>query len=73
VSDGKRLGQMLTRQPELVKSRNQEMIRRFVDYVTADGFAASSVVTRLERLTFETIVTEKSYGEVLSEQPGSAA
>ena len=45
----------------------REICRRFVDYVTADGFSAGSMVTRMERLKFETIVTGKSYREVLAE------
>ncbi len=71
VSDGQRLGRMMASEPELtevqVSEAGKEMIRRFVDYVTADGFGAGSMVTRMERLKFETIVSGKSYGEVLAE------
>jgi len=45
----------------------REFCRRFVDYVTADGFSVGQMVTRMERLKFETIVTGKSYREVLAE------
>ncbi len=71
MSNGKRLGRMMGTEPELIQVREdedgQEFIRRFVGYVTADGFDVSSMVTRMERLKFETIVGEKSYAEVLEE------
>lgn len=70
-SDGVRLGRMMASEPELTKraltEADREQIRRFVDYVTADGFDAGRIVTRMERLTFETIVTGKTYGEVLAD------
>jgi hypothetical protein len=68
---GKRLGQMMATEPELtevqVDDAGHEFTRRFVDYLTADGFGVGSMVTRMERLKFETIVTGKSYREVLTE------
>ena len=66
---------MLASEPELttpaVDDAGRELIRRFVDYVTAGGFDCGAMVTRMERLKFETIVTGKTYGEVLadSEKP----
>jgi hypothetical protein len=70
-SSGTRLGRMMASEPELTKvavsDADREFIRRFVDYVTADGFGTGSMVTRMERLKFETIVTGKTYGEVLAE------
>ena len=70
-SPGKRLGQMMASEPELtevpVDEADREAIRRFVDYVTADGSSVQAMVTRMERLKFETIVTGKSYREVLAE------
>jgi len=44
-----------------------EAIRRLVDYVTADGDDAGTIVARLERLKFERIVREKTYTETLAE------
>jgi len=66
-SAGTRLGRMMAAEPELTQVQPSEFIRRFVAYVTADGFDCSSMVTRMERLKFETIVQEKSYSEVLAE------
>lgn len=66
-SNGKRLGRMMATEPELTQVQDGEFLRRFVDYVTADGFGVGDMVTRMERLKFETIVQEKSYGEVLAE------
>lgn len=43
----------------------RERCRRFVDYVTAEGFSVEQMVTRMERLKFETIVSGKSYREAL--------
>jgi len=43
------------------------MIRRFVDYVTADGDDAGMIAARLERLKFEKIVRERTYTETLAE------
>jgi len=68
---GKRLGQLMGAEPELTTApadeASREMIRRFTAYVTADGSDVKSMVTRMERLKFETIVSGKSYGEVLAE------
>ena len=62
---------MMGSEPELTEVREdeagQDFIRRFVDYVTTDGFDVASMVTRMERLKFETIVGEKSYDEVLAD------
>jgi len=70
-NSGTRLGRMTAAEPGLAKpavnDTDREFIRRFVDYVTADGFAMDSVVTRMERLKFETIVTGKTYRDVLAE------
>ena len=70
-SHGKRLGRMMGSEPELtevqVDDAGREFCRRFVDYVTVDGFSVADMVTRMERLKFETIVTGKSYREVLDE------
>ena len=70
-SPGKRLGRMMASEPELtevqVDDAGREFLRRFVDYVTVDGSSVGSMVTRMERLKFETIVSEKSYREVLAE------
>jgi hypothetical protein len=71
-SDGARLGRMIAGEPELTEPKldddGREQIRRFVDYVTADGFGAGRLVARMERLKFETIVTGKTYAEVLAGQ-----
>ena len=68
---GKRLGRMMASEPELtevqVDGDGQEFIRRFVDYITVDGSDVRSMVTRMERLKFETIVSGKSCREVLAE------
>ena len=70
-SAGKRLGRMMAAEPELTEvatdDASREFCRRFVDYVTAGGFSVADMVTRMERLKFETIVTGKSYREVLDE------
>ncbi len=67
---GKRLGRMMATEPELTEvatdGASREFIKRFVDYVTADGSSVADMVTRMERLKFETIVTGKSYREVLA-------
>ena len=69
-SAGTRLGRMMAAGPELTEVREDpaggEFIRRFTEYVTADGPDCAAMVTRMERLKFETIVTGKSYGEVLA-------
>lgn len=74
-NDGTRLGRMIAAEPELttpkVDEAGREQIRRFVDYVTADGFDCGAMVTRMERLKFETIVTGKTYAQVLAEAEGS--
>lgn len=65
---------MMASEPELTEAAAdeaaRERCRRFVDYVTSDGFGVESMVTRMERLKFETIVTGKSYREVLDEAEG---
>lgn len=75
-SAGKRLGRLIVGEPELtqvaVTKADHERISRFVDYVTADGFGLAAMVTRMERLKFETIVTGKSYKEVLADPEGSS-
>lgn len=69
---GRRLGRMMASEPELTEvaadDAAREACRRFVDYVTADGFDVEQMVTRMERLKFETIVTGKTYREVLAEE-----
>lgn len=47
----------------------EDLLRRFVGYITADGFGVGSIVTRLERLQFEQIVQEKTCAEVLADLP----
>ena len=73
-SEGTRLGRMMASEPELtapaLDDAGREFIRRFVAYLTAGGSDCGSMVTRLERLKFETIVGEKTYGEVLAEMEG---
>ena len=68
---------MMAAEPELTRTAvdeaGRELIRRFVDYVTAGGSDCGSMVTRMERLKFETIVRGKSYGEVLAEMEGQRA
>ena len=70
-SDGTRLGRMVASEPELTKvaadDADREFIRRFVDYITDGGSNFGAMVTRMERLKFETIVTGKTIGEVLAE------
>jgi hypothetical protein len=65
---------MMATEPELtqvpVDEPGREMIRRFVDYVTANGCDVASMAVRMERLKFETIVREQSYGEVLASLDG---
>jgi hypothetical protein len=68
---GERLGRMMAAEPELTRPAATEedhaAISRFVDYITADGFDVPAMVTRMERLQFETIVTGKSHREVLAD------
>jgi hypothetical protein len=68
-SSGTRLGRLMGAEPELTEVRTddagRDFIRRFVEYVTADGYDCGSMVTRMERLKFESIVGEKSIAEVL--------
>ena len=68
---GKRLGFLLAAEPELTKVREdeagQEMATRFVAYITADGFDAGRMITRMEQLKFETIVRQETYREVLAD------
>lgn len=70
-SAGTRLGRMMASEPELTQVQmgeaGREFLRRFTAYVTADGFDVGSMVTRMERLKFETIVGQQSYSEVLAE------
>ena len=76
VSYGTRLGRMMASEPELtqpaVDEAGREFIRRFVDYLTVDGFDCGHMVTRMERLKFETIVTGKSCAEVLADEDGQS-
>lgn len=69
--DGERLGRMLASEPQLttpkVDEAGKELIRRFVDFVTAGGFDSGAIVTRMERLKFETIITGKTYGQALAD------
>lgn len=69
-SAGTRLGRMLAAEPELTQVREdaagRELIRRFDAYLLADGSGVASMLTRMERLKFETIVTGRSYSEVLA-------
>jgi hypothetical protein len=65
-SDGTRLGRMMATEPELTRVQDDTFLRRFTEYVTADGFDVGSMVTRMERLKFETIVQQKSCAEVLA-------
>ena len=73
-SEGTYLGRMMASEPELTRraltGEDRDFISRFVDYVTAGGSDFGSVVTRMERLKFETIVTGKTYGEVLADTEG---
>lgn len=68
-SSGTRLGRMMASEPELtrkaVTDADRDFLRSFADYICADGFDVGQMVTRMERLKFETIVTGKSYREVL--------
>ena len=70
-SAGKRLGRLMASEPELTEVATDEeaydFIRRFVDYVNAEGSDVGSMVTRMERLKFETIVAGKSYRDVLGD------
>jgi hypothetical protein len=71
---GTRLGRMIATEPELTRpivcEAGAETSSRFVDYLTAEGFDYGVMVTRMERLKFETIVTGKTYAEVLAEMDG---
>jgi hypothetical protein len=70
-SDGTRLGRMIASEPELTRplatDADQETSRRFEAWLFADGFDFGKMVTRMERLKFETIITGKTCGEVLAE------
>lgn len=48
-------------------AESSERIRRLTDYITADGFSLDALVTRMERLKFESIVQEKAIGEILAD------
>ena len=69
-SCGTYLGRMMASEPELTRVQmteaGREFLRCFTAYVTADGFGVDAMVTRMERLKFETIVHQKSYAEVLA-------
>ena len=67
-SNGTRLGRMMASEPELTQPQDGEFLRRWIDYVTADGFSVQAMVTRMERMKVETIVTGKSYREVIDEE-----
>jgi hypothetical protein len=41
-----------------VNDADRRKIRQFVNYITADGFSADAIVTRLERMKFEEIIRE---------------
>ena len=73
-SAGTRLGRLMASEPELREvaedEATREFCRRFVDYVTAEGFSVGSMVARMERLKFETIVTGKSFRERLADPSG---
>lgn len=64
---------MMASEPELTRvaadEAGREFLRRFTDYVTADGCDVGSMVTRMERLKFEMIVQAKSCAEVLADWP----
>lgn len=68
---GAHLGRMMASEPELttpvIDEDGMEAIRRFADYVTVDGSDLRSMMTRMERMKFETIVTGKSCREVIAE------
>lgn len=70
-SSGARLGRMLAAEPELTSptadEAGRETATRFVQYLTADGFDMGAMITRMERLKFEVIVTGKTYAQVLAE------
>jgi hypothetical protein len=72
-SAGTRLGRLMGVEPELtrpaVNDADREMIRRFVEHIMPAGFDMQTAVTRMERLKFETIVTDKTYTEVLADPP----
>ena len=66
-SNGTRLGRLLASEPELTQVQDGDFLRRWIDYVTADGFGVGDMVRGMERLKFEMIVQEKSCAEVLAE------
>lgn len=61
---------MMAAEPELASppadDAGREMARRFVEYLTGDGFGMEAMVARMERLKFETIVTGQTYAEALA-------
>lgn len=69
-SAGRRLGQLMANEPELIGIPADEagnlMIDRLASYIAADGFNAEAMIIRLERLKFETIMTGKTFAEVLN-------
>ena len=67
-----RLGELLLSSPELTAVAADDagrlMIDRFTAYVCEGGCAdVATMVTRLERLKFETIVQGKTYAQVLAD------
>jgi hypothetical protein len=77
VSDEKpgRLGHLVTSIPEMTEvvtdRESGDRIARYTDHITAGGFSVDAIVTRLERLKFDSIVTGKTTREVLDEWDGS--
>jgi len=71
-SPGGHLGRMMASEPELTEvpadDAGREFVRRFAEYITADGSSVGAMVTRMERLKFATITTGKSCREVLAEE-----
>jgi len=64
-----RLGQLVASIPEMTEAvtgkDSGERIARYADYITAGGFGVAAIITRLERLTFDSIVTGKTTREIL--------
>ena len=70
-----RLGPLIASIPEMtevvVDKDSGERIARYADYITAGGLSVAAIVTRLERLKFDSIVTGKPTRELLDEWDGS--
>lgn len=47
-------------------------ITRYSEYITAAGFSVAAIVTRLERLVFDSIVTGKTTREILDGWDGQS-